>query len=241
LIIQYPFSNIAKQNEVLLSFGFPNLFLFSLMVCCTFVAYPVRQWHEERETDISIASTIKENNIMKMKAITFIALIAILAIGCKGTTEEPKNPSATVSDVTITATSNTVGAKDVTITLKDDTFKENIGSGKTDYYFWFRNRPLVIANECGAVFTSKNAVSAGSNTITFTINGTVASVFKQPMNIVIPSTYLTSERDLTVTTNENAKWDIIPSGWNFVGNSSITKEALSDSLSMWTPRGLPTR
>ena len=113
-----------------------------------------------------------------------------------------KEPSATVSDVTISGTTGSaITPVDLTITLSNDTFVSDIAQDD-DLSVWFCNLPS------GLTAAAKNAVTAGGTSVTVTISGTPTTTSSEALAITILASALTSNHDLIVTSNTNAKYAI---------------------------------
>ena len=109
-------------------------------------------------------------------------------------------PSATVSDVTISGTkNNAISNTVVTVTLTNDTF-ENSLSGD-----WITNLPAGL---------TQSVARTGDTTATITVSGTPTATSTAQMEITIPAAQLvTSDSNLTVTANANAKYSIAAPTW----------------------------
>ena len=107
-------------------------------------------------------------------------------------------PSAEIKDVTISGKLNTTLTKDVTITLTNDTFKDlNVGQSVAS---WF-NLPQALIAKIKSINTDKNS-------IVITIDGTPTEACDEQIAVSIPAMRLESGKDLTVTPNSNAKYNI---------------------------------
>ena len=108
-------------------------------------------------------------------------------------------PSAVIDDVTISGKlGTTLSAKDVTITLTNDTFKDlNVGQSVVS---WF-NLPQALIAKIKSINTDKNS-------IVITIDGTPTEACAEQIAVSIPAMWLKSGKDLTVTPNSNAKYNI---------------------------------
>lgn len=127
------------------------------------------------------------------------------------TVEIKAAPSATVSNVTVSGkvgvyTSNNV----LTITLLNDSFKEQIGD-VVDVGTWFTDKP-----SGDYTIRTKGVTSANATTITIDVALTPSEVSSAVMQITIPGDRLNSGKDLTVTTNSEAKFAIAPALINAV-------------------------
>ncbi|WP_032077215.1 hypothetical protein, partial [Clostridium drakei] len=109
-------------------------------------------------------------------------------------------PSATVGNITVDGTQNSaITSRDVLITLTDDTLASNITAGD-NLASWIANLPS------GLTATAKSNAAAGATAVTITIAGTPTAVSSAGMIITIPAASLTSNANLTVTANTNAKF-----------------------------------
>ena len=112
-------------------------------------------------------------------------------------------PQATVSNQTVSGTRNeTLNSVEVNISLKFDTFQsmevnDDVGS-------WFTNLPAGLT----AVI---NFVSSDMKFVSITISGTPTKAKNEAMAITIPGGKLASGAALTVTPNDNARFEIAES------------------------------
>ena len=112
-------------------------------------------------------------------------------------------PQATVSNQTVSGTRNeTLNSVEVNISLKFDTFQsmevnDDVGS-------WFTNLPAGLT----AVI---NFVSSDMKFVSITISGTPTKAKNEAMAITIPGEKLASGAALTVTPNDNARFEIAES------------------------------
>lgn len=114
---------------------------------------------------------------------------------------KPIPVSATVGDVDVIGeTDKPITNKDVTITVTNDTF--SAVAKDTDVSSWFTNLPT------GLTAKIKTAITGTSNTATITITGTPTETKSEAMSIKIPANSLTGNTEITVTPNENAKFNI---------------------------------
>ncbi len=134
--------------------------------------------------------------------------------------------SATVGDITVSGTAESaISETDVTITLANDTFNGQIDA-ETDVASWFKNLPS------GLTAKVKTQVDSGANTVTIKIAGTPAEAKTEAMSIEIPLDKLTGGKAITVTSNENAKFEIaakpvVVEGSATVGNVTVSGTAES--------------
>ncbi len=103
-------------------------------------------------------------------------------------------PAATVADVTIGGVKDSLfSSKDVIITLTNDTFKSTLSGN------WIANLPNGL---------SQNVSYTDATHAKITVSGTPTATSSAPLIIKIPAANLTSNADLTVTSNENAVFTI---------------------------------
>ena len=122
--------------------------------------------------------------------------------------------SAAIGDVTISGTENTLlTSQTATITLTNDTFTN---TSYANCASWFTNLPTDI---------TASATVAGGNVATITFGGTPTATSTAVMAITIPSTALTGGTALTVTTNTNAKYNIVAPAFVAVMDISMTNAA----------------
>ena len=108
-------------------------------------------------------------------------------------------PSAVIDDVTISGKlGTTFSAQDVTITLTNDSFKGlNVDQSVSA---WF-NLPKDL-------ITRIKSINADKTSIVITIDGKPAEASAEQIAVNIPAMWLESGKDLTVTPNPNAKYNI---------------------------------
>ncbi|WP_032079780.1 hypothetical protein, partial [Clostridium drakei] len=112
-------------------------------------------------------------------------------------------PSATVGNITVDGTQNSaITSRDVLITLTNDTLASNITAGD-NLASWIINLPS------GLTATAKSNAASGATAVTLTIAGTPTAISSAAMLITIPAASLTSNADLTVTANTNAKFAVV--------------------------------
>jgi hypothetical protein len=111
--------------------------------------------------------------------------------------------TATVENVTIKGGTNIpLNANEVEITLDGVTFM-NI-SKEANVISWFTNKPDGVLSA-----KPKNDVSEGDEKITIIVSGEPTKESTAVLEITIPGTALDDETPLTVTTNPDAKYDIV--------------------------------
>lgn len=121
-------------------------------------------------------------------------------------------PQATVSNQTVSGTRNeTLNSVEVNISLKFDTFQsmevnDDVGS-------WFTNLPAGLT----AVI---NFVSSDMKFVSITISGTPTKAKNEAMAITIPGGKLASGAALTVTPNDNARFEIAESEYALTAMSA---------------------
>ena len=139
-------------------------------------------------------------------------------------------PQATVSNQTVSGTRNeTLNSVEVNISLKFDTFQsmevnDDVGS-------WFTNLPAGLT----AVI---NFVSSDMKFVSITISGTPTKAKNEAMAITIPGGKLASGAALTVTPNDNARFEIAESEYALTAMSAtVNLEALMgyDSITTTVP------
>lgn len=136
-------------------------------------------------------------------------------------------PQATVSNQTVSGTRNeTLNSVEVNISLEFDTFQnvakdDHVGS-------WFTNLPAGLT----AVI---NFVSSDMKFVSITISGTPTKAKNEAMAITIPAGKLTSGAALTVTPNDNARFEIAQSENALTDlSAAVNLEALMDYDSITT-------
>ena len=148
---------------------------------------------------------------------------------------ETTAPTATVTDVTITGTTGTaIANKDVVITLTNDKFKAIVAT--TDVEGWFTNLPA------GLEAKITTAVKDNDTTATIEISGNPSAISSAALVITIPAANLTSNADLTVTSNTNAVFAITtPITDTLVPVSNLTGKTYTESAQEPTFGGTLTR
>ena len=136
-------------------------------------------------------------------------------------------PQATVSNQTVSGTRNeTLNSVEVNISLTFDTF-QNVAVDD-DVKSWFTNLPAGLT----AVI---NFVSSDMKFVSITISGTPTKAKNEAMAITIPAGKLTSGAALTVTPNDNARFEIAQSENALTAMSAtVNLEALMDYDSITT-------
>ncbi|MGI6751576.1 MAG: S-layer homology domain-containing protein [Anaerovoracaceae bacterium] len=126
-------------------------------------------------------------------------------------------PSATVADITVDGTQGVaIDAKDVTITIANDTIKNEIAAD-TDLAAWITNLPA------GLVAKAKAVIAANATEVVITISGTPTETLTAAMTIEVPAANLTGGTKIDVTANANAKFAIAAP--ELIGNIAITVTA----------------
>ena len=138
-------------------------------------------------------------------------------------------PQATVSNQTVSGTRNeTLNSVEVNISLTFDTF-QNVAVND-DVGSWFTNLPAGLT----AVI---NFVSSDMKFVSITISGTPTKAKNEAMAITIPGGKLASGAALTVTPNDNARFEIAQSEYaltNFELSAAVNLKALMDYDSITT-------
>ena len=136
-------------------------------------------------------------------------------------------PQATVSNQTVSGTRNeTLNSVEVNISLTFDTF-QNVAVDD-DVKSWFTNLPAGLT----AVI---NFVSSDMKFVSITISGTPTKAKNEAMAITIPAGKLTSGAALTVTPNDNARFEIAQSENALTDlSAAVNLEALMDYDSITT-------
>ena len=136
-------------------------------------------------------------------------------------------PQATVSNQTVSGTRNeTLNSVEVNISLTFDTF-QNVAVDD-DVKSWFTNLPAGLT----AVI---NFVSSDMKFVSITISGTPTKAKNEAMAITIPAGKLTSRAALTVTPNDNARFEIAQSENALTDlSAAVNLEALMDYDSITT-------
>ena len=136
-------------------------------------------------------------------------------------------PQATVSNQTVSGTRNeTLNSVEVNISLTFDTL-QNVAVDD-DVKSWFTNLPAGLT----AVI---NFVSSDMKFVSITISGTPTKAKNEAMAITIPAGKLTSGAALTVTPNDNARFEIAQSENALTDlSAAVNLEALMDYDSITT-------
>ena len=154
------------------------------------------------DSDPTVTST-KYTSAITLTDTTTIKAIAVKTGMTDSTistaTYTKQAPSAAIKDVTISGKlGTTFTAQDVTITLTNDTFKGlNVGQSVSD---WF-NLPQALITKIKSINTDKTS-------IVITIDGTPTEACAEQIAVSIPAMWLESGKDLTVTPNSKAKYNI---------------------------------
>ena len=158
------------------------------------------QWLDQKnDTNIEFTLNGETNKLAKVTYNTgYNAYAVIFSIGYP---TDSTTPSATASDVTVAGTTGVqVTEQEVTVSLKNDKFKEI--AADTDVSSWF-NLPV------GLTAKVENVVAGGANSVVITISGTPTATCEAVIDITIPANILNSGKDLKVTANTNAKYNIV--------------------------------
>lgn len=110
---------------------------------------------------------------------------------------KPFVETATVDDVTVS------GAKDVALATATITVNTNVSisiSADADVTSWFTNMPAGLTAKVSTV---------GTDSVDIQITGTPTAISSEAMQIKIPASAFGGSEDLEVTSNANAKFDIV--------------------------------
>ncbi len=137
--------------------------------------------------------------------------------------------AATISDVDVSGiTGVSIHEVSATITLINDTVKQTMSEDNAKA--WFQAIP-------DDMYAAANA-STGGASITLGIGGTPTTGLFEAFEITIPGSFLTSDEDLTVKANENAKFSVIqaaPKPTTLIADIA-SKTGLSDGSGItWDP------
>ncbi len=136
---------------------------------------------------------------------------------------DPGEASATVDDVTVSGTVGTsIRFTDIKIKLINDALSKQISFPSQPVLGMLKNAPAGI--ELGG----SGFIERGETELNLVMTGTPTEAASGPIELVIPGEILAGGKDITVTANPNAKWDITGAGTD-TGNVSLVGSATGNA------------